>query len=158
MNGLTMTQKTFYSPAALARIEQARIAIRNHDYMGLNTLLAYGMNPNIPASDGRYLVHDAIIYDASGTSIDILRHYHADLNARWLSYLNWTPAHVAWFSGRADIVEKLRRLGADLSLEDTRGWSACRALPCPITRIEAKRKFGRFADLVGHTTENPAFA
>ncbi len=153
-----MSRKPFYSPLALARIDQARTMIRNHDYMALNTLLVNGMNPNIPASDGRFLVHDAIIFDAGGTAIDILMHYHADVNARWSSYLNWTPAHVAWFSGRADIVEKLRRLGADLSLADSRGWAASRALPCPITKIEASRKFDRFADMVGHTTENPVFA
>jgi ankyrin repeat protein len=153
-----MPQKPFYSPLALQRTEQARDVIRRHDYVSLNTLLTHGMNPNIPASDGRFLVHDAILFDAGGTAVDILMHYHADINARWGGYLNWTPAHIAWFAGRADIVEKLRRLGADLSLEDTRGWSACRALPCPITQIEAARKFSGFGDMVGHTTATPVFA
>lgn len=149
--------KQTFSPLATARIDQARAVIRRHDYLSLNALLMNGMNPNIPATDGRFLVHDAILFDASGTSIDLLSRYNADVNARWASYLNWTPAHIAWFSGRADIVDKLRRMGADLSLEDTRGWSACRALPCPITQIEATRKFGAMSDLIGHTTEHPAF-
>lgn len=149
---------TYYDPTALARIDTARAAIRNHDYMQLSTLLAHGLNPNQPSSDGRFLVHDSIMYDASGTSIDILKHHHADINARWRSYLNWTPAHIAWFSGRADIVEKLRRLGADLSLEDSRGWSASRAVRCPITQIETKRKFMGFAPMVSHTTDNPFFS
>ncbi|MCB1537440.1 MAG: hypothetical protein H6865_01825 [Rhodospirillales bacterium] len=145
------------SSATLARIVQARDAIRSHDYAALNGLLAAGLNPNIPAPDGRYLVHDAILFDASGTSIDLLVHYHANLDARWTQYLNWTPAHVAWFAGRADIVEKLRRLGADIELEDTRGWSARRAMPCPITQIEGQLKFGALSMLVGHTTERPIF-
>jgi ankyrin repeat protein len=153
-----MTRHHTYSPQALARIEQARAAIRKHDYLSLNALLANGMNPNMPATDGRYLVHDAVMFDANGTAVDILTHYHADINARWSAYQDWTPAHIAWASGRADLVEKLRRLGADLSLEDSQGWSAQRALPCPITRMEARRRFAPFAGLVSHTTENPAFA
>lgn len=149
---------TSYASAALDQIEAARISIRNHDYMQLSTFLAHGMNPNVPAADGRFLVHDSIMFDASGTSIDILKHHDADINARWRNYLNWTPAHIAWFSGRADIVEKLRRLGADLSLEDSRGWSASRALRCPITQIETERKFMGFAPMVSHTTDNPFFS
>lgn len=151
--------RAYYSNLAMNRTLDARAAINAHDYVTLNTLLASGLNPNIPAIDGRCLVHDAIIADASGTSLDILVHYHADVNARWASYLGWTPAHIAWFAGRADIVEKLRRLGADLSLKDSRGWAASHALPCPITRIEAKRKMGGgFATLVSHSHEMPAFA
>lgn len=151
-------RKPFYSAHAVARIDEARNAIHAHDYVALNTLLASGLNPNIPASDGRYLVHDAVIYDAGGTALDILVHYHADVNARWAAYLNWTPAHIAWFSRRADIVDKLKRFGADLTMEDTRGWSASRAMPCPITRKEAEHKFSGFAALVGHTTDHHAFA
>jgi len=147
---------TNHTQLAMAHLGSARTAIRNHDYLALNTLLVNGLNPNQPAQDGRFLVHDSIMFDASGTSIDILRHHNADIDARWRSYLNWTPAHIAWFSGRADIVEKLRRLGADLSLEDSRGWSASRALH-PISKIEAERKFMGFAPMVGHTTDMPAF-
>lgn len=153
-----MTRKAFYSPQALQMLEQSRAAIRKRDYLSLNALLSCGLNPNMPAADGRYLVHDAIIFDIGGTSVDILTNYYADVNARWNNYLNWTPAHIAWFSGRADVVEKLRRLGADLSLEDARGWQASHALPCPITKIEAQRKLNRFSEMVGHTTEMPAFA
>lgn len=145
---------TTYSPLALAHLGSARTAIRNHDYLALNKLLVNGLNPNIPAQDGRYLVHDSIMFDASGTSIDILAHHNADINARWRSYLNWTPAHIAWFSGRADIVEKLRRLGADLALEDSRGWSASRALH-PITQIETERRFMGFGAMIDHTTQTP---
>ena len=139
------TPNPYFSNDAVSRHEEARLAIIRHDYVTLNMILASGLNPNIPAADGRYLVHDAVLYDAGGTSVDLLIHYRADINARWRDYLNWTPAHIAWFSGRADVVEKLRRLGADLEIKDTRGWSANRALPCAITRIEAKRKLSGFS-------------
>lgn len=155
---MKQNRKPYYSTAALAAIDDARAAIAAHDYVGLNALLSGGLNPNIPAADGRYLVHDAVLLDAGGTALDILVHYHADVNVRWASYLDWTPAHVAWYAGRSDVVEKLKRLGADLTASDTRGWSALRALPCPITRIEATRKFSPFAGVVGHASEVPAFA
>jgi ankyrin repeat protein len=155
---MTSNRKPYYSAQALNRIEDARAAIRANDYVLLNALLGAGLNPNIPAADGRYLVHDAIIYDAGGTSLDILAHYHADVNVRWANYLGWTPAHIAWFARRADVVEKLRGMGADLSLEDNRGWSASRALPCPITRIEAQRKFGGMSQLMGRANEGHVFA
>ncbi|NBX65616.1 MAG: ankyrin repeat domain-containing protein [Proteobacteria bacterium] len=151
-------RKPFYSTQAVTRIEEARSAIRARDYVALNALLATGLNPNIPATDGRYLVHDAVIYDAGGTALDILVHYHADLNVRWAAYLNWTPAHIAWFARHADLIKKLKGLGADLALEDARGWSASRAMPCPITRKEAEQKFSGFASLVGHTSDNHVFA
>ncbi|MBU6234685.1 MAG: ankyrin repeat domain-containing protein [Alphaproteobacteria bacterium] len=147
-------RKTYYSPIAITRIEEARNAIRAHDYVALNTMLAQGLNPNIPASDGRYLVHDAVTFDAGGTALDILAHYHADLDAQWANYLNWTPAHIAWYMRRSDIVEKLKNLGADLEIEDARGWSASRALPCPITRKEAELKFSSFANMLGHTHDH----
>jgi len=131
----------FYTSSAFKSLESAREAIRSHDYVTLNGLLARGLNPNICGADGRQLIHDAMLMDLNGTSADILLHYGADVNARWTGYLDWTPAHIARFMNRDDIVEKLRRYGANLSLSDTRGWTAARALPCPITRIEAARKF-----------------
>ncbi len=141
----------FYSPAAATRLNDERQAILSRDYALLAALLANGLNPNIAADDGRTLAHDAVLMDPTGTALDILARYHADLNARWTQYLNWTPAHIAWFMGRAGVVEKLRRLGADLTLRDSRGWSADHALPCPITKIEANRKLGGLSRLLGRT-------
>lgn len=149
--------KAYYSQAAIAQIEAARTAIKAKDYLALSSMLSQGLNPNIPSADGRYLVHDAILHDADGTAIDILAHYRADLNARWKAYLDWTPAHIAWFMRRADIVDKLKGLGANLGLEDTRGWSALRALPCPITRKEAERKFDHFASAIHRGTTSHLF-
>lgn len=154
----SMTRKPFYSPRVLQMLAQARKAIRARDYVQLNTLLAEGLNPNVPGADGRYLIHDAIMFDSGATAIDILAHYRANMNVQWAGYMNWTPAHIAWFSGRTDIVNKLQSLGADLTVEDDRGRSASRALSCPIARIEARRKLSVFANLVGHTRVMPAFA
>lgn len=151
--------KPFYSEQLRNKINLARYAIATQDYVYLNNLMADGLNPNIPDRDGRFLVHDAVLYDAEGTSLDILMHYHANVNARWSGYLNWTPAHIALFYNHMHVIEKLRRFGADLSLEDTRGWAPIRSLLCPITRFEAKKKLGGIAqldvsnvrpDLVGH--------
>ncbi len=138
----------FYTNAALKSLESARSAIREHDYVALNALLSRGFNPNLAGPDGRQLVHDALLLDLDGTSVDLLLHYGADVNARWTGYLDWTPAHIARFMGRDDIVEKLRRYGANLTIRDTRGWDATRTLPCPITRIEANRKIMALSDFL----------
>lgn len=140
------------------RYQIAREAIRAGDSATLSRLLRAGLNPNIPAFDGRFLVHDAVIFDAGGESLTILARHGADLNARWINHLNWTAAHLAAFKERPDILRELRALGANTSLPDARGWRAARSAPCPITRIEAQRKLSPMAMLVSHSRTAPVFA
>lgn len=140
------------------RYEIARDAIRARNYNNLGRLLRAGLNPNVPAADGRYLVHDAVLFDAGGMALRLLAKHGADLNARWANHLKWTPAHLARFKDRVDVIKELRALGADVSLPDDRGWVPGKTPPCPITLIEAQRKFSPMATLVHHCSRVPQFA
>lgn len=141
------------------RYHIAREAIRTRNYATLTRILRAGLNPDVPAMDGRFLVHDAVIFDADGQSLDILTRFGANLNARWAAHLGWTAAHLAAFKDRPDVLERLRNLGADVALKDTRGWQAAtHAAPCPITRIEAERKLSPMALMVQHSSKIPVFA